>query len=113
VNSLTVPSLVAPTYAPEGQALIAVSIIGMPPMGDAQLTEAVRSQVAGWFGPKVSEWRHLRTYWTRYALPLQIPPLPDPTAPVHPGGASGALRLRRIRESSLPAMGDGIRAQGG
>jgi len=84
VNSLTISSLVAPTYAPEGQALIAVTIIGLPSLRDDQLTEAVRSQLAGWFGPKVSAWRHLRTYWIRHALPLQIPPLPDPTAPAHP-----------------------------
>jgi len=84
VNSLAIPSLVAPAYAPEGQALIAVTIIGLPALRDDQLTEAVRSQLAKWFGPKVSAWRHLRTYWIRHALPLQVPPLPDPTAPVHP-----------------------------
>ena len=84
VNSLTVSSLVAPSYAPEGQSLIAVTIIGLPSLRDDQLTDFVRSQLAGWFGPKVSAWRHLRTYWIRHALPLQIPPLPDPTAIVHP-----------------------------
>jgi len=84
VNSVTIPSLVAPAYAPQGQALIAVTIIGLPSLRDDQLTAAVRSQLAGWFGPRVSAWRHLRTYWIRHALPLQIPPLPDPTAPVRP-----------------------------
>jgi len=84
VNSVTISSLVAPAYAPGGQALIAVTIIGLPSLRDDQLTEAVRNQLAGWFGPKVSTWRHLRTYWIRHALPLQIPPLPDPTAPVRP-----------------------------
>ncbi len=84
VNSVTVPSLVAPAYAPGGQALIAVTIIGLPSLRDNELTETVRSQLAGWFGPKVSAWRHLRTYWIRHALPLQIPPLPDPTAPARP-----------------------------
>ena len=84
VNSLAIPSLVAPAYAPEGRALIAVTIIGLPPWRDDQLTEAVRSQLTGWFGPKVSAWRHLRTYWIRHALPLQVPPLPDPTSPAQP-----------------------------
>jgi phytoene dehydrogenase-like protein len=83
INSVTIPSLVSPAYAPEGQALIAVTIIGLPSLQDDQLNEAVRSQLAGWFGPEVSAWRHLRTYWIRHALPLQIPPLPDPTAPIH------------------------------
>ncbi len=84
INSLAIPSLVAPAYAPEGKTLIAVTIIGLPPWRDDQLTEAVRSQLTDWFGPRVSAWRHLRTYWIRHALPLQVPPLPDPTAPVHP-----------------------------
>jgi hypothetical protein len=64
--------------------LIAVTIIGLPSLRDDQLTEAVRNQLAGWFGPTVSAWRHLRTYRIRHALTLQIPPLPDPTAPVRP-----------------------------
>ena len=84
VNSLAVPSLVAPSYAPAGQSLIAATLIGLPPLNDGQLVEGVRSHLSGWFGPKVSTWRHLRTYWIRHALPPQVPPLPDPTAPVHP-----------------------------
>jgi phytoene dehydrogenase-like protein len=85
VNSLAIPSRVAPAYAPPGgQSLIAATVIGLPTLQDDQLTEAVRSQLTEWFGPKVSAWRHLRTYWIRHALPLQIPPLPDPAAPVHP-----------------------------
>jgi phytoene dehydrogenase-like protein len=84
VNSLAIPSLVAPAYAPPGQSLIAATIIGLPPLNDGQLDEAVRSQLSGWFGPKVSAWRHLRTYWIRHALPTQVPPLPDPTGPVYP-----------------------------
>jgi len=111
VNSLTIPSLVAPAYAPEGRALIAVSIIGLPPLGDDQLTEAVRSQLAGWFGPKVSAWRHLRTYWIRHALPLQIPPLPDPTAPVHPARPGVYVCGEYANPASLQwAMASGRRA---
>jgi phytoene dehydrogenase-like protein len=84
VNSLTILSRIAPTYAPPGRTLIAATIIGLPALDEDRLAEAVRSQLAGWFGPQVSAWRHLRTYWIRHALPLQVPPLPDPTAPVHP-----------------------------
>ena len=84
VNSLTILSRIAPTYAPPGRTLIAAAIIGLPALDEDRLAEAVRSQLAGWFGPQVSAWRHLRTYWIRHALPLQIPPLPGPTAPVHP-----------------------------
>ncbi len=84
INSLAIPSLVAPAYAPGGKTLIAVTIIGLPPWRDDQLTEAVCSQLTGWFGPKVEAWRPLRTYWIRHALPLQVPPLPDPTFPAQP-----------------------------
>lgn len=83
LNSLTILSRIAPTYAPPGRTLIAATIIGLPSLNEDHLVEAVRSQLAGWFGPQVSAWRHLRTYWIRHALPLQVPPLPDPTAPVH------------------------------
>jgi phytoene dehydrogenase-like protein len=83
VNSLAIPSLVAATYAPPGRSLIAATIIGLPSLNEEQLVEAVRSQLAEWFGERVSAWKHLRTCWIPHALPLQVPPLPDPTAPVH------------------------------
>jgi len=84
VNSLTILSRIAPTYAPPGRTLIAATVIGLPSLNEDQLVETVRSQLAEWFGERVSAWRHLRTYWIRHALPLQVPPLPDPTAPVYP-----------------------------
>lgn len=84
VNSLTILSRIAPAYAPPNRSLIAATIIGLPSLNEDQLVESVRAQLSGWFGSKVSAWKHLRTYWIRHALPLQIPPLPDPTAPVRP-----------------------------
>jgi len=79
VNSLCVPSVIAPSYAPQGCALIAASIIGNPPESDLQLERAVRLQLSSWFGEAVDDWRHLRTYRISPALPLQIPPLFNPT----------------------------------
>lgn len=87
VNSLCVPSVIAPSYAPKGRALIAASIIGNPQESDPQLETAVRVQLSGWFGAAVEGWRHLRTYRISHALPLQAPPLFNPTSPtvqIHP-----------------------------
>jgi phytoene dehydrogenase-like protein len=69
VNHLSVPSLAAPTYAPEGAELISVSVLGNPSQDDDTLEDEVRAQLRGWFGRKVDLWRHLRTYRVERALP--------------------------------------------
>jgi len=81
VNSLTVPSIVAPTYAPAGQHLISVVVIGHLDADDTSVETVVREELTGWFGPAVGNWRHLRTYRIEHALPEQPPPMPDPTVP--------------------------------
>lgn len=68
VNSVTVLSRVSPHYAPAGQHLISVSIIGSP--SSTELEQVVREQMRGWFGENVvAKWRHLRTYQIRHAQP--------------------------------------------
>jgi phytoene dehydrogenase-like protein len=79
VNSLCTPSLVAPTYAPQGHSLVAVTVVGNPPVEDEQLQISVRTQLEEWFGPETRQWGHLRTYRIRHALPLQLPPVAIPT----------------------------------
>ncbi len=74
VNNLCVPSIGAPLYAPGKQHLISASVLGIHPADDASLQAAVRQQLAGWYGPEVNRWRHLRTYRIPYALPRQSPP---------------------------------------
>jgi phytoene dehydrogenase-like protein len=75
VNSVCVISAVAPTYAPLNAALVSVTVLGEPPLGDRALETAVRSHLATWFGNDVRyQWRHLRTYRIPYALPRQYPP---------------------------------------
>lgn len=73
VNNLCVPSAVAPTYAPPGASLVSASVVDAAAlrMPDAPLEEAVREQLAGWFGPAARGWRHLRTYRIPRALPEQ------------------------------------------
>lgn len=81
VNSLTVPSIVAPAYAPEGQALISVVVIDHLSADDAAAEAAVRRELTEWFGPVVRGWRHLKTVRIAHALPEQAPPMPDPGTP--------------------------------
>jgi len=79
VNSLTVPSIVSPSYAPSGQHLISVVVIGHLDADDISVESIVRKELAEWFGPEVNDWRHLKTFRIVHALPEQLPPVPDPT----------------------------------
>jgi phytoene dehydrogenase-like protein len=82
VNNLCVPSVIAPTYAPPGQALVSAAVLGRHDDG-AGLVEAVRAQLTGWFGAAVEGWRHLRTYTIEHAQPPQPPGrLEPPERPV-------------------------------
>lgn len=71
VNNVCVPSDVAPDYAPPGQALISVSVLGLPEPAD--LESRVLAELEAWFGCEVREWRHLRTERIERALPEQAP----------------------------------------
>lgn len=70
INNLCVPSLVAPSYAPPGQNLVSVSVVGAA-SPDRTLEPRVHQQLSEWFGDQVSRWRHLRTYRIPNALPAQ------------------------------------------
>jgi len=83
INSLCCPSSVAPNYAPENKVLISITIVGNPDQGDQQLESTVRSQLTEWFGPGVNGWRHLCTYRILHALPMQTPPVSNPTSRPH------------------------------
>jgi phytoene dehydrogenase-like protein len=88
INSLTVPSVIATSYAPAGEALISVVLIGHLELDDKTAESLVRKELIEWFGPVVEKWRHLKTYRIPHALPAQPPPMPDPTVaakPVKPG----------------------------
>lgn len=71
VNNVCVPSDVSPAYAPAGQALISVSLLGMPEPAD--LEAQVLEELEAWFGSDVQKWRHLRTVRIERALPEQEP----------------------------------------
>lgn len=71
INNLCVPNLSSPSYAPEGNSLISVTVLGNPAMTDKDLEEQVQTELVSWFGKSVQEWQHLRTYRIPNALPVQ------------------------------------------
>ncbi len=77
INSVCVPSQVATGYAPEGQSLISVTVLGLPD-DQEQLHRAVVGQLEEWYGVQVKQWRHLKTDRIRYGLPKQPPPSLSP-----------------------------------
>ena len=77
VVNFCVLSQVARSYAPHDQELISVTVLGIP-QDERQLEATVREQLTEWFGKKVKDWRHLRTYRIPHALPVQLPALHHP-----------------------------------
>ncbi len=84
VNNVCVPSNVARSYAPEGQHLVSVTILGdRDEDEDREIDDEVRKDLKPWFGEQVESWRYLRSYKIKYALPDQSPPqLATPQRPV-------------------------------
>lgn len=121
VNHLCVPNRVAAGYAPPGQDLISVSIVRETGLDDAELEEAVRGQLRGWFGPQVDGWRHLRTYTIPDALPRQLPTSDPPrllevdgtlvcgdhrlNGSIHGAMLSGRLAAERVLEADTTGPG--------
>lgn len=71
VNHVAVMSEVSRTYAPQGKALIAVSLLGLERHPD--LPNLVKQELMAWFGSEVDGWHHLRTDLIKHALPEQLP----------------------------------------
>lgn len=89
---LCVPSVVQPSYAPDGQHLVSVTLLGAH--GD-EVASSLRTELRTWFGDDVSSWRHLHTAAVAHALPAL-----DTDQPVMQ--RTGARRL----ESGVVACGD-------
>lgn len=71
INNLAVNSDVSSAYAPDGLALISISVLGKPAVDD--LVAAVQLELSAWFGAKAEKWKHLRTDRIPRALPEQLP----------------------------------------
>jgi phytoene dehydrogenase-like protein len=71
-NHLAVLSDVAPNYAPEGKALISVSVLGThPSMKESLMVKSVVEELRASF-PSAPQWKHLKTYAIEKALPPQV-----------------------------------------
>lgn len=111
INNLTVMSTVSPRYAPAGQSLISVSVVGVPPASDEDVDVGVRKQLRQWYGDAVDAWRTLRTYRIHHAQPAQEPPALTP--PERPARLAEGLYLagdHRTNASINGAMRSGRRA---
>jgi protoporphyrinogen oxidase len=78
ITNLSVLSDVSPEYAPPGQSLVSIVVVGVPGEPDRSLETRVRAQLGRWYGPVVAEWRMLRSYRITYGLPRQDPPFLSP-----------------------------------
>jgi phytoene dehydrogenase-like protein len=83
VNNFAVMSQVAPSYAPSGKSLIAVSVLGLQQLTEQQLGGFIIAQMKNWFGPVARSWRYLKSYRIPHAQPQQLPgALEPPQRPV-------------------------------
>ncbi len=69
VNNVCVPSVINSNYAPEGKALISVSITQKTELEGDELIIAVKKELRKWFKKELRYWEHLRTY----DIPLSLP----------------------------------------
>jgi phytoene dehydrogenase-like protein len=70
-NNLTVLSNISNQYAPTAKVLISVSCNGIPTIDDATLAENMKTELKQWYGNQVADWKLLKTYRIKYALPNQ------------------------------------------
>ncbi len=69
INHVAPLSAAQPAYAPPGGHLVSATTFGVPAADDAKLEQSARVQLTRWLGPRVQQWRYLRTYRIRQALP--------------------------------------------
>jgi phytoene dehydrogenase-like protein len=76
VNSATLLTNIAPSYAPKGQHLLSATVLGDPPLSDEELTVRVKAEIAPYFPRSRAEsWRLLRVYrihWAQFLQPVGI-----------------------------------------
>jgi phytoene dehydrogenase-like protein len=73
IQNACLPSLVNPAYAPAGQHLLSISVLGNPGEPDALLEKEVRRQIGQWFSLDTRPWRLLRIYRIPNAHPAADP----------------------------------------
>ena len=68
IAHLLVVSDVAPSYAPNGETLLSVSLVGKNNYSDGELIIKIQQELIHWFTDEYN-WQHLRTYHIPEALP--------------------------------------------
>lgn len=112
INNLAVMNMVSPSYAPEGDNLISVTVVGWPTRDDQTLVQMVRGQLKRWYGLVAQEWRLLRIYRIEHALPVTYPMTWQQAPRVTPGlfvcgdhratpSIQGAMESGRLAAESL------------
>ena len=99
VNNVAVLTDLSPHYAPEGQALVSVSVLGISEQDD--LPNQVLSELRPWFGEEVAAWKHLRTVLVPQALPEQLPDAAEVSDPEPPLYLCGDYRTSTSIEGAI------------
>jgi phytoene dehydrogenase-like protein len=89
VNNAVQISNISRAYAPKGQHLLSVTVLGTPDLGDAELIARCREEMAPWFpGKDLAKLRHLATYRIPFAQFRQPPDIYPklPSSVGHMGG---------------------------
>lgn len=119
ISHLAVPSSIAPEYAPPGQSLVAVNLLGDggTASGGGTAPRDVADELRAWFGDQAATWTHLRTYAIPYAWPLAEQGAEgrqgEPST-VEPWGPRGPLVCGDHRDAATleGAITSGLRAAG-
>ena len=80
IAHMSVPSNVAPSYAPAGKSLVSVTAMTSSQKQAASLREPVQAQLRDWFGPQVEKWSLIAESFVPEALPRQLPGSYQPTS---------------------------------
>ena len=70
-NNICTISKIAKGYAPGGQHLVSISIVGQANISTAELIKKVPKELELWFGKETQDWQHFHTRTIHYALPDQ------------------------------------------
>ncbi|MBY0405361.1 MAG: FAD-dependent oxidoreductase, partial [Cyanobacteria bacterium] len=71
INNLCILSQVAPGYAPKGQSLLSVTVLGMCD-DEVEIEKKVRLQLKDWYGSSADTWRYLKKVSVKEAIPHAI-----------------------------------------
>ncbi len=113
INTVTVPTMIAPERSPDERHLVCVSIVGVDEQDDESLATDVRSGLARWFGDDANEWALLRVQRIAHALPRQLAEDLSPAErPVRAASGVWICGDHRDQSSIQGALRSGVRAAG-